>query len=88
MGSKATKTSRRRPLIAVSSAFSCSSNVFVPSFQTYVDREAQKQLPRLLYLSTRNSLGVHIKDHVYYEQRLRTLTTYEIQYNKKISLFN
>lgn len=56
MGSKAAKISRRRTLIAVYSAFSCSSNVFVPSFQTYVDREAQKQLPRLLYLITRNSL--------------------------------
>lgn len=65
MGSKAAKTSRRRPLIAVYSAFSSSSNVFVPSFQTFVDRAAQKQLPRLLYLSTHNSLWVHVKYHVY-----------------------
>lgn len=64
MDSKAAKTSLRRPFFAVYSAFYCSSNVFVPSFQKSVDREAQKQLPRLLYLSTRDSLWVIVKDHV------------------------
>lgn len=55
MDSKAAMTSRRSPFLAVYSAFSRSSNLIVPSFQTYVDGEAQKELPRLLYLSKRDS---------------------------------
>lgn len=61
---KAAKTSPIRHFFAVYSAFSCSSNVFVPSFPKHIDREAQKQLPRLLYLYTRDSLWVNVKVHV------------------------
>lgn len=54
MDSKPAKTSHRRPFLAVYSAFSCSSNVFVPSFQTlYRWRGTKAVTTSTLFIHTR-----------------------------------